>query len=189
MEDNLYCRYCGTELEDGIPVCPNCGRDNSVPMLGGRKRSGAAGQAAMSADEYNGPDDGGMGYEPEPEERPLRDPERVSRVRRPVTSAERASQVRRTVEPAERASRVRRPAENAERVGTERPTAPSDQKEEKAERCADLSKKQREVYQLYYVDGFTQAEIAEMLDISQQAVSDRIESIRKKIEEYYAKTL
>ena len=63
------------------------------------------------------------------------------------------------------------------------------QKEEKAERCADLSKKQREVYQLYYVDGFTQAEIAEMLDISQQAVSDRIESIRKKIEEYYAKTL
>ena len=105
-------------------------------------KSGAAGQAAMSADEYNGPDDGGMGYEPEPEERPLRDPERVSRVRRPVTSAERASQVRRTVEPAERASRVRRPAENAERVGTERPTAPSDQKEEKAGRVQITSEQE-----------------------------------------------
>lgn len=35
--DIQYCGYCGTELTDGISVCPNCGRDNSVPMLGVRK--------------------------------------------------------------------------------------------------------------------------------------------------------
>jgi len=63
------------------------------------------------------------------------------------------------------------------------------QKEEKAERCAALSEKQREVYQLYYVDSFTQEEIAETLGISQQAVNYRLESVRKKIAEYYERNL
>ena len=63
------------------------------------------------------------------------------------------------------------------------------QKEERAERCADLSDKQREVYEMYYVDSFTQEEIAETLGISQQAVNYRLESVRKKIAEYYERNL
>ena len=63
------------------------------------------------------------------------------------------------------------------------------QKEEKAERCAGLSDKQQEVYQLYYVDNFTQEEIADMLGISQQAVNYRLESVRKKIADYYERNL
>ena len=63
------------------------------------------------------------------------------------------------------------------------------QKEEKAERCAELSDKQQEVYQLYYVDSFTQEEIADMLGISQQAVNYRLESVRKKIADYYERNL
>ena len=125
MEDNLYCRYCGTELEDGIPVCPNCGRDNSVPMLGGRKRSSTARQTALPADEYSGPDDEEMRYEPELEERPVQRPVRdadISRARRPVTSAERAAQ-------------VRRPVDCTDRTGTERPSASPVLKEEKTERA------------------------------------------------------
>ena len=62
------------------------------------------------------------------------------------------------------------------------------EKEEKAERCASLSDKQREVYQLYYVDNFTQEEIAETLGITQQAVNDRLESARKKITDYYERS-
>ena len=64
MADHIqYCGYCGTELTDGIPVCPNCGRDNSVPMLGARKsvysgnrktgRSEYAGPAAPADERYN----------------------------------------------------------------------------------------------------------------------------------------
>ena len=56
-------------------------------------------------------------------------------------------------------------------------------KEEMAERYAMLSEKQREVYQLYYLDGYTQEEIAEMLLTSQQAVSKCLKGIRKKISE------
>lgn len=53
MEENtLYCRYCGAELTDGIPVCPDCGRDNSVPMLGGKRRMGRTGTQGVS--EYSG---------------------------------------------------------------------------------------------------------------------------------------
>ena len=44
MADRIqHCGYCGAELTDGIPVCPRCGRDNSVPMLGGKK-SGYSGR-------------------------------------------------------------------------------------------------------------------------------------------------
>ena len=58
-------------------------------------------------------------------------------------------------------------------------------KEEQAERCADLTEKQREVYRYYYEEEYTQEEIAGMLGISHQAVCDRLESVRKKIAEYY----
>ena len=62
-------------------------------------------------------------------------------------------------------------------------------KEEKAERCADLTDKQREAYQLYYVDEFTQEEIAGMLGTSQRAISDRLEAVRRKIADYYDRYL
>ncbi len=60
-------------------------------------------------------------------------------------------------------------------------------KEERAERCADLTDKQREVYQLYYDDGLTLAEIAERLGMSFQAIHARLEGVRKKIAEYYSR--
>ena len=58
-------------------------------------------------------------------------------------------------------------------------------KEEQAERCADLTEKQQEVYRYYYEEEYTQEEIADMLGISHQAVCERLESVRKKIAEYY----
>ena len=58
-------------------------------------------------------------------------------------------------------------------------------KEEQAERCADLTEKQQEVYRYYYEEEYTQEEIADMLGISHQAVCERLESVRKKISEYY----
>ena len=58
-------------------------------------------------------------------------------------------------------------------------------KEEQAERCADLTEKQREVYRYYYEEEYTQEEIADILGISHQAVCERLASVRKKIAEYY----
>lgn len=43
------CAYCGTELTDGISVCPHCGRDNSVPVLGGKKRRASSGRKSTKA--------------------------------------------------------------------------------------------------------------------------------------------
>ncbi len=63
------------------------------------------------------------------------------------------------------------------------------QKEERAERCANLSNKQLEAYKYYYEEEYTQEQIASMLGISQQAVNDRLESAVKKIAEFYTKTL
>lgn len=60
-------------------------------------------------------------------------------------------------------------------------------KEEMEERIAELTEKQREVYQMYYVEGYTQGEIAEKLGISHQTVSEHLESIRRKITAYYEK--
>ena len=54
-------------------------------------------------------------------------------------------------------------------------------KEREEERQAALSEKQLEVYNLYSEDEYTEEEIGKMLGITQQAVSDRLESIRKKI--------
>ena len=53
MADRIQrCGYCGTELTDGIPVCPNCGRDNSVPMLGARQSQSSLYRNEYEDDEY-----------------------------------------------------------------------------------------------------------------------------------------
>ena len=44
-----------------------------------------------------------------------------------------------------------------------------------------LTDKQKEVMILYYREGYTQAEIAEMLGLGRRTVSDRIEAALKKI--------
>ena len=62
-------------------------------------------------------------------------------------------------------------------------------KEEEAERCAELTDKQREAYEMYFEDGLTQAQIAERLGTSQRAISDRLEAAKKKIAEYYQRNL
>ena len=64
------CAYCGTELTDGIPVCPHCGRDNSVPVLGGKKRRGSGnrrGSRSASRSEYS--DEQGLWSEQEAKRR------------------------------------------------------------------------------------------------------------------------
>ena len=53
MADRIQrCGYCGTELTDGIPDCPNCGRDNSVPMLGARQSQSSLYRNEYEDDEY-----------------------------------------------------------------------------------------------------------------------------------------
>lgn len=51
----------------------------------------------------------------------------------------------------------------------------------KEEMLKNLTDKQKEVMLLYYREGYTQAEIAEMLGIGRRTVSDRIEAALKKI--------
>ena len=62
-------------------------------------------------------------------------------------------------------------------------------KEERAERLAVLSDRQREVYELYFEENFTQEEIAAMTGISQQAVSHLLDKIRKKFRNFYNRGL
>ena len=62
-------------------------------------------------------------------------------------------------------------------------------KEEEAERRAGLTDKQREAFDLYFEDGLTQAQIAELLGTSQRAICDRLEAAKKKIAEYYERNL
>ena len=54
-------------------------------------------------------------------------------------------------------------------------------KEAKEARIALLTDKQREVYELYYEDGYTLQEIAERLQISFRTVADRIDCIKTKL--------
>ena len=51
----------------------------------------------------------------------------------------------------------------------------------KEEMLKNLTDKQKEVMILYYREGYTQAEIAEMLGLGRRTVSDRIEAALKKI--------
>ena len=61
--------------------------------------------------------------------------------------------------------------------------------EEKAERYAVLTENQQEVYQLYYMDELTQAEIADKLGVSQQAICRVLERIQGRIARFYEKRL
>lgn len=57
-------------------------------------------------------------------------------------------------------------------------------KETEAERRAMLTDKQLEVYDMYYDDQLTQAEIAEILGVSIMAVNYRLEGIKKKAKKF-----
>ena len=62
-------------------------------------------------------------------------------------------------------------------------------KEEEEELRAALLEKQREVYRLYYEDGYTQEEIAGMLGISQPAVSKMVTRIKNIFKEIHHRWL
>ena len=48
-----------------------------------------------------------------------------------------------------------------------------------------MTEKQREVFDLYYEDHLTQAEIAELLGISQKAVDYRLNGVEKKLKNFF----
>ena len=48
-----------------------------------------------------------------------------------------------------------------------------------------LTEEEREIVVMHVTGGFRHREIAEMLGISQRAICDRLEAVRKKIAEYY----
>ena len=58
-------------------------------------------------------------------------------------------------------------------------------KEAQEERLSLLTDKQREVFEMYYHDGFNQYEIAEILDIDQTSVRDRLDAALKKIKKSF----
>ena len=60
------------------------------------------------------------------------------------------------------------------------------EKEDREERCAGLTEKQKEVYLLYYEEGYTEEAIAVILNVSQIAVHKKLKAIRRVISEYYS---
>ena len=56
----------------------------------------------------------------------------------------------------------------------------------KEEMLSTLTDKQREVYVLYYDEGYTLQEIGEMLGVTWVSVRNRLEGAIKKIRKYYA---
>lgn len=34
----MFCKYCGIELEEGVTVCPSCGKDNAEPVVPPKKK-------------------------------------------------------------------------------------------------------------------------------------------------------
>ncbi len=62
-------------------------------------------------------------------------------------------------------------------------------KEEAEERRRALTEKQREAYVLYYEEGYTEEEIAELLCISRRSVRDRLSETKKKFEKEREKFL
>lgn len=58
-------------------------------------------------------------------------------------------------------------------------------KEAQEERLSLLTDKQREVFVLYYHDGFNQYEIAEILGIDRTSVQDRLDAALKKIKKIF----
>ena len=54
-------------------------------------------------------------------------------------------------------------------------------KEFQTEILKSLTGKQREVFWLYYIEGYTQREIARMLNLEKESIRDRLKYVRKKI--------
>ncbi|MBQ8133876.1 MAG: sigma-70 family RNA polymerase sigma factor [Clostridia bacterium] len=57
--------------------------------------------------------------------------------------------------------------------------------ERNREILAAMTDKQREVFLLYYKDGYTQQQIADMLDVDQTSVRDRLDGGLKKIKKFF----
>lgn len=57
--------------------------------------------------------------------------------------------------------------------------------ERNKEMLAAMTDKQREVFLLYYKDGYTQQQIADMLDVDQTSVRDRLDGGLKKIKKFF----
>lgn len=72
-----------------------------------------------------------------------------------------------------------------DRVG-ENPETIYIRKETRREMLESMTEKQREVFVLYYHDGYKQKEIADMLGISRDSVNDRLEGALKKIRKIFA---
>ena len=72
-----------------------------------------------------------------------------------------------------------------DRIG-ENPEAIFIRKETRREMLESMTDKQREVFLLYYYDGFKQRQIAEMLGISRDSVNDRLEGALKKVKNIYS---
>lgn len=58
-------------------------------------------------------------------------------------------------------------------------------KETREEALAAMTDKQREVFRLYYEEGYRQREIAEILGIGQRSVSDRLNGALKQAKKYW----
>ena len=71
-----------------------------------------------------------------------------------------------------------------DRIG-ENPEAIFIRKETRREMLESMTDKQREVFILYYYDGYRQRQIAEMLGISRDSVNDRLEGALKKVKNIF----
>ena len=57
--------------------------------------------------------------------------------------------------------------------------------ERNREMLVAMTDKQREVFLLYYKDGYTQQQIADMLNVDQTSVRDRLDGGLKKIKKFF----
>ena len=57
--------------------------------------------------------------------------------------------------------------------------------ERNREMLAAMTDKQREVFLLYYKEGYTQQQIADMLDVDQTSVRDRLDGGLKKTKKFF----
>lgn len=60
---------------------------------------------------------------------------------------------------------------------------PDPQKELLYEKVAELPKEDRELYRLYFTEGYSQDEIAAMKDVSQNTISKKVRRIQKRLTE------
>lgn len=72
-----------------------------------------------------------------------------------------------------------------DRIG-ENPESIFIRKETRREMLESMTDKQREVFLLYYYEGFKQRQIAELLGISRDSVNDRLEGALKKAKKIFA---